>query len=340
VGFAGHFFAGDSYVVLYEFEEEGNFKCVVYHWHGRETTSDESASACMHATNMSKGKGQNVLVLRVVQGKEPVNFTALFRGHMIVHFGGITSGYLNRKDQSHERGEDHLFRLKGTNEWDMRTFEVPLNEGSLCSSDCFVLVTPYDVTIWRGSASNEGQQQMVQDIARDLLPLDEVSDRSLLILDEGNETHDFWASLGERGNVPAAEETSHAHEPRMYQCTDVTGVFNVEELECAGQEDLDENRVMIVDCGHAVYVWMGSMASEVLQENSLSLGACQSSLIPYFLTPCVLVQRARSWWWMALGVLKHELREWKQELSQLRSSSSLLVGMRTCANVFPAFTHL
>jgi hypothetical protein len=36
--------------------------------------------------------------VRVVQGKEPAHFRALFKGKLVVHQGGIASGFKNRDE--------------------------------------------------------------------------------------------------------------------------------------------------------------------------------------------------------------------------------------------------
>ena len=86
----GQFFSGDSYIVLYKYRNGSKESYILYFWQGRDSSADEkTASALLTvelAGELAELPGAQV---RVVQGKEPRHFLALFKGKMVVRSGGI-----------------------------------------------------------------------------------------------------------------------------------------------------------------------------------------------------------------------------------------------------------
>ena len=89
----GHFFGGDSFLVLYTYVPKGKRaeEQVLYVWQGRETTADEKGAAGLLAAGLCDGcaeeHGGRPTVVRVEQGREPDHMAMLFRGKMVVHKG-------------------------------------------------------------------------------------------------------------------------------------------------------------------------------------------------------------------------------------------------------------
>jgi hypothetical protein len=91
----------------------------------------------------------------VSQGKEPKHFRSLFKGGMVVHYGGHASGFRTANDSSSgEQDETEsatttaCFHIKGTNETNTYGVEVDAVAASLNSGDTFVVVTPSTVFTW------------------------------------------------------------------------------------------------------------------------------------------------------------------------------------------------
>ncbi len=96
--------------------------------------------------------------------------------------------------------------------------------------------------------------------------------RKLEKVDEGKESADFWTALGGKTNYASEGylyEDSRA--PRLFQCSNASGAFNVEELFNFSQEDLDPNDVFLLDAYNEVYVWVGDKSNA--QEKKMSLDA-------------------------------------------------------------------
>ena len=155
----GQFFSGDSYIVLYKYRNGNRDSYVLFFWQGRNSSTDEKAASALLAVEMAAEladlPGTQV---RVVEGKEPHQFLALFSGKMVVRRGGVAgSGGFNKGDQSASgQGGIHLFHIRGTSAVDTRAVEVAPKAESLNSGDCFVLLTPESAFEW--SVRRRGQR--------------------------------------------------------------------------------------------------------------------------------------------------------------------------------------
>jgi hypothetical protein len=89
----GQFYSGDSYIVLYNYRNGGRDSHITYFWQGRDSSQDEKAASAMLAIEIdSKAPGEPAQV-RVVQGKEPTSFLAIFQGKFIVHPGKLNDSH-------------------------------------------------------------------------------------------------------------------------------------------------------------------------------------------------------------------------------------------------------
>lgn len=70
--------------------------------------------------------------------------------------GGKASGFRNLHDHdTYDVDGTRLFRIRGTNEDNVRATQLPEVAGSLNSDDVFVLETPNNLYIWNGNVNNE-----------------------------------------------------------------------------------------------------------------------------------------------------------------------------------------
>jgi len=65
--------------------------------------------------------------------------------------------------------------------------------------------------------------------------------------------------------------TESPHDPRLFQCSDATGQFSVEEIFNYSQDDLDNNDVFLLDVWSEVYAWIGSGANEAEKKKAMSV---------------------------------------------------------------------
>merc|ERR1719382_144721 len=75
---------------------------------------------------------------------------------MVVHSGGTAAGFANSQEgDTHDTDGISLFHVKGTDPVNTRAAQVEEKATSLNSGDCFVLLTPAVMYVWKGSASSD-----------------------------------------------------------------------------------------------------------------------------------------------------------------------------------------
>ena len=211
--------------------------------------------------------------MRVVQGREPPHFRAIFAGRMIIHEGGKPSGFRNRhEEETLDTSGIRLYQVKGDIANQTVASYVNESASSLNSQDCFVLCTDGEskaVYLWLGSCSIPSERKVAANIAQIL------ADGSVDVIkvEEGDEPPEFWNFLGGAGEYPKLRpEDPQPSVPRLFQCSDAFGEMEISEISPFTQDDLNNSEVMILDCGTSVYVWMGAESNQAEQKASLDIG--------------------------------------------------------------------
>jgi len=204
-------------------------------------------------------QGKDPTQVRVVMGKEPNHFLCLFKGRMVVHAGGIASAFKNRNEgDSYDTDGVALYHIKGTSALNTRADQVEEKALSLNSGDVFVLLNPTHEFVWYGNGANEDERGTGKGIADRLL-----GSRRQLEFSEGSETKEFWNTLGGKTEYPTSKVLEQgAREPRLFQCSNVTGDFVVEEVFNFNQDDLTNDDVFLLDTFNEVWVWVGGDANK------------------------------------------------------------------------------
>ena len=213
--------------------------------------------------------------MRVVQGKEPEHFCALFKGKLIVHDGGRASGF-NNSEQKDEIDDDgiSLFHVRGTNATNTHAVQVKEVAASLNSGDCFVLVTPSTVYSWNGSGSNDSERAVALTTSESLTMWNNNVEkpRTVTTVNEGEEDDAFWEALGGKGEYPSEPYLqSQPKEPRLFEISNITGTVKVDEVMNFSQDDLLDDDVMMLDTYTTVFVWIGQQANETEKKAGMEL---------------------------------------------------------------------
>lgn len=268
-GTRGFFFGGDSYVMKYTYEINGNERYILYFWQGVASSQDERASSAIHTVRLDNELNGKAVQVRVVQGSEPAHFLRIFKGQMVVFLGGKASGFKNVHDHdTYDVDGTRLFRVRGTCELDTRAQQVAEEAGSLNSDDVFVLETPAKTYLWIGKGASEEEKAMGEKVAAMVSP-----DRELQTLAEGEEEDDFWTSLGGKGEYQTSRDVDRPLlYPRLFHCTiSPAGCLRVNEVSHFSQEDLNEDDVMVLDSGDEVYVWVGRGSDDQEKEKAFAM---------------------------------------------------------------------
>eukprot|EP00595_Chromulina_sp_UTEXLB2642_P000003 CAMPEP_0196761982 /NCGR_PEP_ID=MMETSP1095-20130614/1310_1 /TAXON_ID=96789 ORGANISM="Chromulina nebulosa, Strain UTEXLB2642" /NCGR_SAMPLE_ID=MMETSP1095 /ASSEMBLY_ACC=CAM_ASM_000446 /LENGTH=818 /DNA_ID=CAMNT_0042112171 /DNA_START=51 /DNA_END=2507 /DNA_ORIENTATION=+ len=264
----GQFYGGDSYVLLYTYVKNNREKYILYFWLGNDSSADERGSAALLTKEYDDRnlKGQAVQI-RVTQGKEPAHFRQLFKGYLVIHSGGLPSGFRN-KVETESTPEVALYHIKGTNPLNTYGIHVPVSASSLNSEDSFVLTTPSTVYVWVGNAANTDERTVATNIAGVLSQEGKI----IVPVTEGEEPGDFWDSIGGIGEyAKLSPGVSAPQEARLYHASTATGVFRVDEVDNFDQTDLNDEDVFLLDTYTQLFVWIGSQSTAEEKQKSLAL---------------------------------------------------------------------
>ncbi|XP_052398778.1 advillin-like isoform X1 [Carassius gibelio] len=258
----GQFYGGDCYLVLYTYNRANKPQYILYMWQGRHATQDEVTACAYQAVNLDNKYNGAPTQVRVVMGKEPRHFLAIFKGRLIIFEGGTgRPGVVNPDPGA------RLFQVRGTHEMNTKATEVPARASSLNINDVFLLKTHQNIFLWYGKGCSGDEREMGKAVA-DLL-----SEQDKQIVMEGQEPAAFWVALG--GKAPYAsdkrlEKEVALHEPRLFECSNQTGRFLMTEVADFTQDDLDEDDVMLLDTWEEIFLWIGNSANQYETQESYS----------------------------------------------------------------------
>ncbi|XP_061820679.1 villin-1 [Nerophis lumbriciformis] len=250
----GQFYGGDCYLVLYTYRVSARERHILYMWQGRHATQDEVTACAYQAVTVDQQYHGAPVQVRVVMGKEPRHFLAIFRGKLIIFQGGT-----GRPGVASSVGGVRLFHVRGTSELNTKATEVAARASSLNTNDVFVLETAQACFLWYGKGCNGDERLMGKDVA------DSLSRRDKQLVMEGQEPAEFWMALG--GKAPYASDKNlqreePLHSPRLFECSNQTGRFRMTEVDDFAQSDLDEEDVMLLDTWEEIFLWVGSAANQ------------------------------------------------------------------------------
>ncbi|KAL7976452.1 hypothetical protein Chor_008401 [Crotalus horridus] len=250
----GQFYSGDCYLVLYTYTKSGRPYYIIYMWQGRHASVDEITACAFNAVQLDQKYGDEPVQVRVTMGKEPRHFLAIFKGNLIIYEGGISHGQKTGPEPAIQ-----LFQVRGTDEFNTKTVEVPARASSLNSNDVFVLKT------------NQGCSGDEREMAKTVADIISKWDKQTIL--EGQEPAEFWVALG--GKAPYAsdkrfQERVPHYQSRLFECSNQTGRFIMTEIVDFGQDDLDEEDVMLLDTWEEVFLWIGRGANSYEKTESIS----------------------------------------------------------------------
>jgi len=271
----GQFFGGDSYIVLYSYKDaRGKDAAFIYFWQGLKSTQDEIGTSAIKAKELDDEMGGYPVQVRVVQNKEPAHFCLIFKDRLIVHLGGIGSGFKNSSEQTYQDDDGtRLFHVRGTDETNVRAVQVEEKAASLNAGDCFILESPARLYLWFGTGCLKEERAFTIATYKNI---DRMNPKHLSadpeVVMEGRETADFWAALGGKTAYQTGANTSEdARDPRLFQCSNNKGYFYADEVLDFDQSDLIEDDVMLLDAYTEVFVWIGKGANVEERKEAMNL---------------------------------------------------------------------
>ncbi|KAM0951019.1 putative villin headpiece, villin/Gelsolin, ADF-H/Gelsolin-like domain superfamily [Dioscorea sansibarensis] len=270
----GKFYSGDCYIVLYTYhsgekKEEYFLSC----WLGKDSIQDDQMMAIRLANTMCNSlKGRPVLG-RILQGKEPPQFIAIFQP-MIVLKGGISSGYKkfiaekNLNDETYTSDGIALIQISGTSVHNNKAVQVDPVATCLSSTDCFLLQSGNSLFTWHGNSSTFEQQQWAAKVAEFLKP-----GATLKHAKEGTESSAFWFALGGKQSFTSKKVPQDTvRDPHLYTFSINKGKLEVTEVFNFSQDDLLTEDILILDTHAEVFVWVGQSVDPKEKQKAFEFG--------------------------------------------------------------------
>ncbi|XP_010922147.1 villin-2 [Elaeis guineensis] len=270
----GKFYSGDCYIVLYTYhssekKEEYFLAC----WLGKDSVQDDRVMANRLANTMCNSLKGRPVQGRIVQGKEPPQFIALFQP-MVILKGGVSSGYKkliadnNGNDDTYTSDGIALIRVSGTSVHNNKAVQVDAVATSLSSTDCFLLQSGHSVFIWHGSSTTFEQQNWTAKVAEFLKPA-----ATLKHAKEGTESSAFWFALGGKQSFTTKKVTQDTvRDPHLYTFSFNKGKLEITEVYNFSQDDLLTEDILILDTHAEVFIWVGQSVDPKEKQNAFEIG--------------------------------------------------------------------
>ncbi|XP_024403822.1 villin-3 isoform X2 [Physcomitrium patens] len=258
-GDVGRFYDHSCYIVLYTYQgEERKEEYLLCNWIGRHTSVEDKASGLRVMNEMSAALKGRAVQAYIAQGKEPIQFLALFKCMCIL------------KEHVCPGHKDHsilLVRARCVGPQIVLAVQLEPVSASLNSSDCFLLQTNSKLYAWTGNLSTVENQKAVLRAAEVLKP--GVVARPVK---EGLEPPLFWSSLGSKRKYASHPKPKEGpKDPRLFACSLSRENLKVTEVHNFTQDDLLSDDIMILDCHNVIYEWVGQHASTEEKELNLDI---------------------------------------------------------------------
>ncbi|KAL1458347.1 hypothetical protein WDU94_008506, partial [Cyamophila willieti] len=253
----GVFFGGDCYLVHYKYE----LGDILYYWLGsHRSVKEQTALAIQTIEKDNKDFSGNAVQVRIVQGKESQHFLTIFGGAAITFKG----------EHQDVLPDTFLLHVSGNNEFNTKATEVNMSASCLNSNDVFILKKEKVYFIWCGKGSTGDERDVAKQIAK------RISKDDCSVVCEGQEKDDFWTAIGGKAEYASSEKLANADDQipaRLFQISNATGRFTVEEITNFSQQDLVPEDCMLLDARDIIFLWLGEKANreEIRESTNLAI---------------------------------------------------------------------
>ena len=254
----GHFFKGDSYIVMNTFkatEDAEKLSFDVHFWIGAESSQDEYGVAAYKTVELDDLLGGDPVQHRETMGHESSMFLSYFPDGMITKAGGIASGFRHVETAEYKPSLLHVMRSKGH----CSAFEVDLAITSMDSSDCFVLDSGAKIYVYHGEGADPFEKIKATEIAEAMESKRGDGCEASPNLDDA-----FWSLVGGTADQVSTGESAAFKpiewtEPTLYALEDDKTWLEAHKGLLAAT-DIPSDDVMLIDVGQKLFVCIGSEA--------------------------------------------------------------------------------
>jgi hypothetical protein len=153
--------------------------------------------------------------------------------------------------------------------------EFAPSAANLNSGDVFALLTADSCFLWQGKGSSSEEQKVAETSMKQICGA-----RKVVSVKEGEEDDAFWDALGGKAEYASASVSQEGQrDPRLFQCSTVTGAFKVQEVHNFVQDDLIPDDVMLLDLYSELFVWVGKDSTKEEKDKAfqLALDYCKNA---------------------------------------------------------------
>ncbi|KAK4785089.1 hypothetical protein SAY86_001778 [Trapa natans] len=266
-------YSGDCYIFQYSYSGEDKEEYLIGTWFGKKSMEEERNSAILQANKMIESLKFLASQARIYEGKEPIQFFAIFQSFIILK-GGLGDGYksyLAEKeipDDTYKEDGTALFRIQGTGPDNMQAIQVEAVSSSLNSSYGYILHSGPTVFTWYGNLTTSEDQELL------LRQLDFIKPNAQCKTHkEGAESDQFWELLGGKSEYRSQKIARNAEsDPHLFSCTLSKGDLKVMEIYNFTQDDLMTEDIFILYCHSEVYIWVGQQVDSKMRAHALTIG--------------------------------------------------------------------
>ncbi|XP_065108323.1 villin-1 [Paramisgurnus dabryanus] len=275
----GHFYEGDSYVILYTHKTSNNFTYDLHYWLGKDTSQDEQGAAAIYTTQMDDHLGGMAVQHRETQGHESATFQGYFRDGIVYKKGGVASGM--KQVETNTYNIRRLLHVKGKKQ--VVAGEVEMSWNSFNKGDVFLLDLGSLIIQWNGPNSNRTERLKAMNLAKDIRDRERGGRAQVTVVEGEDEQSSEEAmklmkqALGEKRNIKEAIPDEIVDEKlktaiKLFHISDAEGSLVVQEVAV---KPLTQDLLKSEDCylldqgGIKIFIWKGKKASKTERVESL-----------------------------------------------------------------------
>lgn len=288
----GEFFAGDSYVILYTYEEENKEsgelekKQNIHWWIGEDSSQDEYGAAAIIAVMMDDANDGLPVQCRETMQFESKLFQSYFTSplseelktkNITYKLGGVESGFNHVEVNADD--SRRLLRVKGRAN-QVYCVEVPFAWSSVTEDDVYIFEIGAMLYRWKGPKGNMFEWNQSNQICNSIindeqagrgdmesLQADDKWPRELLevLPDPPKEFPNSGISDKDADAIKAGEQNVDLPDPTLYRISNESGELETTKIQQGlelSRDLLDSNDCFVLDCGNKInggeiYIWKG-----------------------------------------------------------------------------------
>ena len=154
-----------------------------------------------------------------------------------------------------------LYQIRGSQETDTLTIQVPASSSLLNSRDSFLLIDDDGKSscnhLWVGTKSNPFERAIAERVNSII-----GGGRALNLVQEGAEEDTFWDLLGGKNEYCDAAKVKEDFKPKFFQFSNASGMVSADPIFHFSQDDLLPETVVLLDTYNEIFLWIGSKSKE------------------------------------------------------------------------------